>query len=64
MRVTVTIQCDTAAFEDGPGYEVSRILSKLASDIAAYQRLNGELDDHRTLRDANGNTVGCFEVMD
>lgn len=62
MKVSITIDCDNAGFEESPAGEVARILRKLADDMTHYERLNGEMEDRRTLRDINGNTVGQMEV--
>lgn len=68
MRVTITIDTDNAAFEDSLGYEVARVLRKLADTFNAHSALldvDGEhlheLDGHK-LRDINGNTVGSVKV--
>lgn len=58
MRVTITIQCDNAAFEDTE-MEVSRILADYA------RRLADGLSNIRIdtmLRDYNGNRVGAVKV--
>ena len=62
MNITISINCDNAAFHPMPGYEISRILSDLA------QQLDGDLADQegevrRPLLDINGNRVGYFEVL-
>ncbi len=65
MNITISIDCDNAAFDPMPGYEISRILSDLA------QQLHGDLADladqegevRRPLLDINGNRVGYFEVL-
>jgi len=51
---TVEIDMDNAAFEDSPTGELSRILRKLAKEIAD----GTETDTVIKLRDINGNTVG------
>ena len=59
-NVTITIECDNAAFDDTPMQEVSRILRKLANDIEAFEQLNDTVDTGRILRDLNGNRVGRY----
>lgn len=57
-RFTLTIECDSAAFEDsGTKFEVARILAKLA------RKLNSYGPDAGTLADVNGNTVGSFAFL-
>jgi hypothetical protein len=55
MRLTLTIHCDNAAFDDHPEMEIARILRKAAQDI-----------DRGTfaapLLDSNGNTVGKLKI--
>lgn len=62
MTITITIQCDNAAFDDGhAGAEVARILRKLAA------RVDGDsLSDYcgSSLHDINGNKVGAVDVED
>ena len=59
MKVTLEIRCDNAAFNEGgygPGYEVARILERLAGEVRDY------LGDN-VLMDGNGNRVGYFAVF-
>lgn len=61
MDITITINCDSAAFEDCAGDEVARILRKVA------ERFDG--DDSTasygfSLKDINGNTVGRVDIQD
>ena len=49
----IEIAADNAAFDDDPGYEISRILVDLAFRI----RHDG-LDNVSVIKDINGNTVG------
>ena len=58
MELMININLDNAAFEDDPGAEVARILHNLA---ASYEE-RGHVQDTRTLRDRNGNTVGSARV--
>lgn len=53
MDITITINCDNAAFEDDAHGEVASILLEWIE--------SGELSN-RKLRDANGNTVGSVEI--
>ena len=55
-KVTITIDCDNAAFSDGAGPEIARILHKLADLIEYEQEPSDSL-----LFDHNGNRVGKFE---
>ena len=62
MKLIITIKMDNAAFEDqGKEYEVSRILQRLAGDIAtsAITEIDG-----LSLRDLNGNTIGECAIRD
>jgi hypothetical protein len=56
-ELTLGMKLDNAAFEEEPGYEVSRILRELADKIE--QR---GLEDGMILRDVNGNRVGTVAV--
>lgn len=58
MTYRIEIKTDNAAFEDDPGYEVARILRKLAD------RVESEGLDQVRLMDINGNCVGSVEVED
>ncbi len=55
---TLTISTDNAAFEDGAGPELARILAEFADDLPDV--LPHERDGK--LRDANGNTVGTWSL--
>lgn len=57
MKVTISIACDNAAFEDNP-FELSDILKDLGSRI----RCAGHIDDAVTIRDSNGNDVGSIVI--
>lgn len=60
MKVTIEIQCDNAAFDDGPaGSEVGRILHKLANKLHSADLEEGEFT---RLMDYNGNHVGQMTV--
>jgi hypothetical protein len=52
---TLTITTDNAAFEEDARGEVARILRTAAAAIEAGR-------DTARLRDANGNTVGSFDL--
>lgn len=59
MKLTISIDCDNAAFEDsGPENELARILRDLAA------RLERDGMNPVTLRDINGNTVGAANFED
>ncbi|MES2367361.1 MAG: hypothetical protein V4563_15905 [Pseudomonadota bacterium] len=57
MKLTLTIQMDNAAFDDGADglFEVARILAKLADGLR-----DGIASS--SLFDVNGNKVGKFEI--
>jgi len=56
----IKFNTDNAAFdEENRNFEVSRILSKLASDIEL-----GLLDESTVIRDINGNTIGSCEFKE
>lgn len=55
MQLTITIDCDNAAFEPCDGTEAARILRECADIMDGLDLIY--LDD-ATLRDANGNQVG------
>lgn len=59
MTITIKLETDNAAFEDGSGREVARILRKLAVKIQDddLEALTGG-----KLMDVNGNSVGTWEV--
>jgi hypothetical protein len=59
MDITITINCDNAAFSPRAGYEVARILRRLANE---FSECNAHLVDGTKLRDINGNTVGIVKV--
>ena len=66
MTVTITINCENAAFEH-PGPELERLLKKLADYIGPLGLW--ETKDLITLsgyaiRDINGNRVGSVKVSD
>lgn len=54
-KVTITIDCDNAAFGDTPEFEIGRILRELATKF-----LNGR--PPQFIRDSNGNTVGACKI--
>jgi hypothetical protein len=55
----LTIECDNAAFDDEPCFEVARILREAAERI-----LNMGTIDHGVIRDINGNRVGSWDFTD
>ena len=56
MSIIITIITDNAAFDDGnKSMEVARILSTIDIDT---------IDESKSLRDINGNTVGRVEITD
>lgn len=55
MDITIKINCDNAAFEDGqPREEVARILEELAGKLRGSAGLSFAIP----LKDSNGNKVG------
>ena len=56
-RITIIIDCDNAAFEDGVFTEVSRILRNAAVKIEASLHWN---DFTQPLFDLNGNRCGAI----
>ena len=60
MKITITINCDNAAFDDNPRPEIARILSEQAKKVRFYP-LDG-LAEPFEIRDVNGNIVGQFAV--
>jgi hypothetical protein len=59
MKLTITIQMDNEAFDDGNEgrTEAARILRDVAKHLE-------QGDDGRRLMDSNGNHVGRFEITD
>ncbi len=61
MQLTITIDLDNAAFEDGGAEEVARILANIAERLPEPLRpTNGAYNLH----DANGNHCGTAEITD
>jgi hypothetical protein len=56
MRLTLTMKCDNAAFDEFPGVEQARILRELAESL--YNGETGTIP----LYDSNGNRVGEAKV--
>jgi hypothetical protein len=60
VKITLTINCDGAAFEDESGpAEAARILRLIADDLAEHAVLD---EYRRKLRDINGNAVGALAI--
>ena len=58
MDLRVQFNCDNAAFEDTPEFEVARILRHIADRIE-----NGEATGlYQNAIDINGNIVGTFRL--
>ena len=55
-RLVVSIECDNAAFED-LSHECARILRAVAEKLKAGR-------EEGKIMDANGNSVGRFEIVD
>tara|TARA_R100001082_G_scaffold100912_1_gene70253 strand:- start:366 stop:596 length:231 start_codon:yes stop_codon:yes gene_type:complete len=66
MKLTIEIEMDNAAFDGGmSGYEVARILTKLASkshDTSLEVDYCGE--GEQPIRDSNGNKCGHWIITD
>lgn len=56
---TLTIETNNAAFEDGRGYEIARILRDLADSV---EEVGAEIYSARGVYDYNGNRVGSWEL--
>lgn len=57
MTITITINCDNAAFDEaGIATEAARIIREAAKHVEDGAEL-------AALRDVNGNRVGTLEVM-
>lgn len=59
MKLSLQLNLDNMAFEDGGSDEVRRILNEFCDSIP--ERLV-ETDGDITLRDFNGNTVGAARI--
>lgn len=61
MKLTITIDLDNAAFEDGGAEDVARILASVAERIPdPLTETNGPLNLH----DYNGNHCGTAEITE
>jgi hypothetical protein len=65
MKITIEIDCDNAAFEDGHGgmLEASSILGRASKILLFSGPLQSKLG-RTVLLDSNGNTVGHCTVSD
>lgn len=59
MKATIKVKMDNAAFSEGNGAELARILRVLARRIEDNDLSKG---DDALLRDYNGNCVGEFKI--
>ena len=59
MRATIVINLDNDAFQDCAEIELGRILHAVARQIEENRS-----HDRESLLDANGNTVGYYELTD
>ena len=59
MKAKIEIKMDNAAFENGAGAELARILRGITNTLHDRAVVEMEIP----LRDSNGNTVGKFEVL-
>lgn len=66
MTLTITIDCDNAAFDRPTGREVYKILQCVARTVrpCGSRRVVGQVLEDLRLRDSNGNTVGKVEVSE
>lgn len=63
MKVQIEVKMDNAAFNDsGKGYELARILRKLADNVQDGYAFNE--NDDTNLLDINGNKVGTVKFID
>lgn len=58
MEAVIRINMDNEAFTESWGYELSRILKRIADDV--IEETNPDYETN--LRDINGNKVGTFTV--
>jgi len=56
MITIITVRMDSAAFDDAPASELSRILRQLAADIEQ------DGPEFASLADRNGHVVGSFRI--
>lgn len=63
MKAKLEMRMNDSAFEQNPGAEAARILRELAARV---EQDNGDVKPGfiYTIRDANGNRVGIFEIHD
>ena len=61
MEFQLTINMDNAAFDDDLGGELARIVRHVARRLED-DSVTGDLLSKCSVRDANGNTVGSWEV--
>lgn len=59
--ITITIETENAAFTEGWGYEVARILRKLADQVENETDTLALVRLHLPIMDYNGNRVGDME---
>jgi hypothetical protein len=56
MKCRIEIDMDNAAFDEEPGYELTRILYELSRGIDISTK-------EKRIRDINGNTVGSIKII-
>lgn len=61
MDIEIKINCDNAAFEENPIYELTRILFVITRMLENHSI--ADLDNTK-LRDCNGNTCGTIEIKE
>ena len=61
MKATIEIEMDNAAFDDGSGRELARILGELAAKVSRVEITPGR---GWNLFDVNGNKVGTVEITE
>lgn len=57
---TLDFECDNAAFDDDPTFEIARILKETAEKIKC-DNVTGFGYAHGVIRDINGNRVGDWK---
>jgi hypothetical protein len=62
LRLTLKLDNEAFTVEAGGGYEVARILRKVADDLQPYNNVASLRGTFCMLRDVNGNQVGSVTV--
>ena len=67
MKLSIEIDMDNSCFDGGmSGYEVAKILTKLASKSMETEGLEVDYcgEGEQPIRDSNGNKCGCWIITD